>query len=114
MTDTTQGQDAKAGAAAPEVDDLFPKQDVDDLFPRGYKVPAAQADRNPSPVHDFILSMGQNQEGRVPAVFGQGLQEDRGAGQKENAEADEYMRKAGIWDDYQKGQHSIIKAANEA
>ena len=114
MTDITQGQDAKAGASAPDVDDLFPKQDVDDLFPRGYKVPAAQADRNPSPVHDFILSMGQNQEGRVLDAFGYGFKQNWGAGQQEMTEADEYMRKAGIWDDYQKGQHSIIKAANEA
>src|SRR6185437_16569775 len=29
------------------------------------------------------------------------------------SEADEWLRKSGMWNDYKAGQHSIIKAANE-
>ena len=111
MTDTTQGQDAKAGAASPDVDDLFPKQDVDDLFPANYKPP--QARQNVSPVQDYLFASSRI-PGRALDAFGYGFKQDWGAGQQEMTEADEYMRKAGIWDDYQKGQHSIIRAANEA
>lgn len=111
MTDTTQGQDAKAGAASPDVDDLFPKQDVDDLFPANYKPP--QARQNVSPVQDYLFASSRI-PGRALDAFGYGFKQDWGAGQEQMTEADEYMRKAGIWDDYQKGQHSIIRAANEA
>ena len=116
MTDTTQGQDAPpatAHADAPDVDDLFPKQDVDDLFPANYK-PTNQAVRNVSPIQDMIFSDPGRSHARVLDAFGYGFKQNWGAGQQEFSEADDYLRKAGIFNDYSKGQHNIIKAANEA
>jgi hypothetical protein len=108
MTDTTQGQDA-----LPDAQEMFPDKlpVAEELFPD--RKPGAMAPRNVSPVQDYLFASSRI-PGRALDAFGYGFKQDWGAGQEQMTEADEYMRKAGIWDDYQKGQHSIIRAANEA
>jgi len=121
VTDTTQGQDATAPAnapadepkAAPDVDDLFPKQDVDQLFPSNY-APTSQPVRNVSPIQDMLFSDPGRSHARVLDAFGYGFKQAWGSVQQESSDADEALKKAGIYNDYAKGQHSIIKAANEA
>ena len=130
MTDTTQGQDAtstaaptdslaaaapaaaSAGPAAdhPDVDELFPKQDVDELFPANYKPPEAGGS---SPLHDFVFSNPLHKPARVLDAFGYGFKQAWGSVAPEFSEANEALRKYGVYNDYAKGQHSIIKAANE-
>lgn len=113
MSDISQGQDATAAKPLADVDELFPKQDVDDLFPADYK-PSDQMVRNVSPIQDMIFSNPGRSHARVLDAFGYGFSQDWGAAGKENSDADDYMRKAGIFNDYAAGQRSIIKAANEA
>ena len=111
MSDITQGQDAAPDK--PDVDTLFGAKDVDTLFPADYK-PTDQPVRNVSPIQDMIFSNPGRSHARVLDAFGYGFKQDWGAGNAELSEADEALRKAGVYNDYAKGQRNIIKAANEA
>ena len=116
MTDVTQGQDAPTTAHAdtPDVDDLFPKQDVDDLFPANYK-PTSQPVRNVSPIQDMIFFRSgtvatRAHPRRLRLRLCAGLGRGRAAASEGlSSEADEWLRKAGMWNDYSQGQRSIIK-----
>jgi hypothetical protein len=70
--------------------------------------------RHVSPIQDMIFSDPGRSHARVLDAFGYGFKQNWGSGQQEFSEADDYLRKAGIYNDYAKGQHNIIKAANEA
>src|ERR1700761_709176 len=113
MTDVTQGQDAPL----PGDHEMFPDKlpDVDQMFPdRKTSDSTGIFARNNSPVHDMIFADPGRAHARVLDAFGYGFNQNWGAGTQEFSEADEALRKAGIYNDYAKGQHSIIKAANEA
>jgi hypothetical protein len=103
----------------PSVDELFPAQpkSVDELFP-------AEVERDryrrqtlgTSPIQDLIFGGTEvNPVARILDHFGQGARQGWGAEpnglSQESAEA---LKKAGVFNDYDKGQKSIIKAANEA
>jgi hypothetical protein len=105
--------------ALPSVDELFPAQpqSVDELFP-------AEVEREryrrqtlgTSPIQDLIFGgVEVNPVARILDHFGQGARQGWGAEpnglSEESAQA---LKKAGIFNDYDKGQKSIIKAANEA
>ena len=118
MSDTTVNQTSSVSPDGdkPDVDQLFGARDVDELFPADYK-PTNQPVRNVSPIQDAIFSNPGRAHARILDAFGYGFKQDWGAGEAEHqkmyGEADEYLRKSGVWNDYQKGQRSIIKAANE-
>ena len=76
---------------------------------------SGQPQRLADPGHDLFQS--GTQPARTLDAFGYGFKQDWGAaeqGHQENySEADQWLRKSGMWNDYSKGQSSIIKAANE-
>jgi hypothetical protein len=103
----------------PTTDELFPEQpkSLDALFP-----PEVEKDRyrrqtlGTSPIQDLIFGdTSVNPIARVLDAFGQGARHGWGAEpnglSQESADA---LKKAGIFNDYDKGQRSILKAANES
>jgi len=100
------------------VDELFPEQtkSVDELFPV-----EVERDRyrrqtlGTSPIQDLIFGdTSVNPIARVLDHFGQGARQ--GWGTEPNGLSEESanaLKKAGIFNDYDKGQRSVIKAMNE-
>jgi hypothetical protein len=101
------------------LDELFPpkEQSLDELFP-----PQVERERyrrqtlGTSPIQDLIFGdTSVNPIARILDHFGQGARQGWGAEPNglsdESAEA---LKKIGIFNDYDKGQRSIIKAANES
>ena len=101
----------------PDVNDLFPAKSTDELFP-----PDIEKDRyrrqtlGTSPIQDMIFgNTDVNPIARVLDAFGQGAKQGWGsepAGLSQDST--DFLKKAGIFNDYDKGQKSIIKAANES
>jgi hypothetical protein len=118
MTDTTVNQSATPNPDGdkPDVDQLFAQPDVDELFPANYK-PSEPPTRNISPLHDLLFSHPGRAQTHILDAFGYGFSEAWGEGNKEATrnlnEADEWMRKAGVYNDYAAGQRNIIRSANE-
>lgn len=103
----------------PNVDELFPAkpQSVDELFPADVERERyRRATLGTSPIQDLIFGgTDVNPIARVLDHFGQGAKQGWGAEpsglSQESADA---LKKAGIFNDYDKGQKSIIKAMNES
>jgi hypothetical protein len=101
------------------VDELFPAQpsSVDELFPADVERERYRRQTlGTSPIQDLIFGdTSVNPVARVLDHFGQGAKQGWGAEpnglSQESADA---MKKAGIFNDYDKGQRSIIKAMNES
>lgn len=103
----------------PNVDELFPAQpqSVDELFPAEVQRERYRRQTlGTSPIQDLIFGgVEVNPVARILDHFGQGARQGWGAEpnglSEESANA---LRKAGLFNDYDKGQRSIIKAANES
>lgn len=101
-----------------DVDTLFPvdqKQDVDALFPSDIER-NRQAGVVHSPVQDLIFGDTDNPRSvaHVLDAFGQGFKQSWGADKLGISDGTaDYLKKIGIFNDYQKGQTSLIKAGNE-
>ena len=101
-----------------DVDTLFPadqKGDVDALFPASLEQ-QRQSGVVRSPIQDMIFGdTSVNPVARVLDAFGQGAKQNWGAAKLGiSDETADYLKKAGVFNDYEKGQTGIIKAANEA
>jgi len=116
-----QPQQPAAAPAPQDVDALFPEkggaQDVDSLFPA-----SVEADRKAknygvshSPVQDLIFGdKTVNPVARILDSFGQGFEQGWGTDRLGlSDESTDYLKKIGIFNDYQKGQSSLVKTANE-
>jgi hypothetical protein len=104
-----------------DVDTLFPPdqagggKDLDALFPPEVERERARRSMGSSPIQDLIFGdTTRNPAARVLDAFGQGFSEGWGTQRtglsKETTDA---LKRGGWFNDYEKGQHSIIKAANE-
>jgi hypothetical protein len=103
----------------PNVDDLFPVQakSVDDLFPQEIEKDRYRRQTlGTSPVQDLIFGdTTVNPIARVLDAFGQGAKQGWGAEPAGlSQESTDALKKWGIFNDYDAGQKSIIKAANES
>jgi hypothetical protein len=116
-----QPQPPAAAPAPQDVDTLFPEkggaQDVDLLFPA-----SVEADRKAkaqgishSPINDLIFGdKTVNPVARILDSFGQGFEQGWGTDQLGlSQESTDQLKKLGIFNDYQKGQASLVKTANE-
>lgn len=103
-------------AELPTTDDLFGQASLpttDELF-AGAERQAYRVRQGASPVQDLIFgNTDVNPVARVLDAFGQGARQNWGEGEAISDQSADFLKKAGIFNDYQKGQHSIIKAANE-
>lgn len=105
--------------APQSVDELFPEQakSVDELFPVEIERDRYRRQTlGTSPIQDLIFGgVDVNPVARVLDHFGQGARQGWGAEpnglSEESANA---LKKAGIFNDYDKGQRSVIKAMNES
>src|SRR5574337_909131 len=105
---------------APDVESLFPANDsksVEDLFPASIENERYRREQlNTSPIQDLIFGDSSvNPIARVLDAFGQGAKQAWGsepAGLSKETEG--ALKKYGIFNDYDKGQRSNIKAANES
>ena len=105
----------------PYADDLFPAKAgevpyADDLFPASVDAARERRALGASPLQDYIFSRDSVSAARVLNHFGQGVADTWGAsgGFSLTKETAEYMRKSGWAGDYETGQATIAKAANEA
>jgi hypothetical protein len=105
-------------AGLQSVDELFPEQpkSVDELFPADVERERYRRQTlGTSPIQDLIFGGTEvNPIARILDHFGQGAKQ--GWGSEPNGLSDESveaMKKAGVFNDYDKGQRSIIKAFNE-
>lgn len=106
-------------AVPPDVDQLFPEQlkSTDELFPA-----SVERDRyrrqtlGTSPIQDLIFGNSEvNPAARVLDAFGQGFKHGWGSEPAGlSKESVDYLKSSGVFNDYDKGQKSIIKAANES
>ena len=122
MEDIQSAAPSPSPAPPQDVDTLFPEKsggaaDVDSLFPA-----SVEADRKAkasgishSPVNDLIFGdKTVNPVARVLDSFGQGFEQGWGTDQLGlSPESTDYLKKIGIFNDYHKGQASLIKTANE-
>lgn len=115
---------AQQPTAAPvpqDVDTLFPEkggaQDVDSLFPSSIEADrkAKAAGISHSPINDLIFGdKTVNPVARILDSFEQGFEQGWGTDRLGlSDESTEYLKKIGIFNDYQKGQASLVKTANE-
>lgn len=98
-------------------EDLFPENEqfADDLFPDSVDTERARKAIGSSPIQDHIFSRDNVSVARVLNHFGQGFKHGWGEdGMTVTKEAADYMRKSGWFGDYEDGQASLTKAANEA
>jgi hypothetical protein len=101
----------------PSTDELFPAQSVDELFPADVQRERYRRETlGTSPIQDLIFGdTSVNPVARVLDHFGQGAKQGWGAEpnglSQESADA---LKKIGIFNDYDKGQRSIVKAMNES
>ena len=104
---------------AEDVDTLFPAdqaKDVDSLFPQDVETQRYRRQTlGTSPIQDLIFGdTSVNPVARVLDAFGQGAKQNWGVGGEAiSDESAKFLKNAGLFNDYQKGQHSIIKSANE-
>jgi GNAT superfamily N-acetyltransferase len=106
-----------AEPALKSVDELFPAKSVDELFPASVeRENYRQKTLGTSPIQDLIFGdTSVNPVARVLDAFGQGAKQGWGAEPLGiSKESEEALKKMGIFNDYDKGQKSIIKAANES
>ncbi|MCK1479330.1 hypothetical protein IVB27_32470 [Bradyrhizobium sp. 197] len=106
-------------AGLQNVDELFPAQPqgVDELFPADVERERYRRQTlGTSPIQDMIFGdTSVNPVARVLDHFGQGAKQGWGAEPGGlSQESTDAMKKAGIFNDYDKGQRSIIKAMNES
>jgi hypothetical protein len=105
--------------ALPTIDEAFPERlpTIDEAFPADVERDRYRRETlGTSPIQDLIFGGTEvNPIARILDHFGQGAKQGWGSEptglSQESADA---MKKAGIFNDYDKGQKSIIKAANEA
>lgn len=103
----------------PSTDELFPEapKSVDELFPADVERERYRRETlGTSPIQDLIFGgTDVNPVARILDHFGQGAKQGWGAEpnglSQESADA---LKKAGIFNDYDKGQRSIVKAMNES
>jgi len=113
----TPDEQPTSAAPIPDVDSLFPAKSVDELFP-----PEVERERyrrqtlGTSPIQDLIFGdTSVNPVARVLDHFGQGARQ--GWGSEPNGlsqDSVDALKRWGLFNDYDKGQRSIIKAANES
>jgi hypothetical protein len=116
-----QPQQPAAAPAPQDVDTLFPEksgaQDVDSLFPASIEADrkAKAAGISHSPINDLIFGdKTVNPVARILDSFGQGFEQGWGTDQLGlSQESTDQLKKLGIFNDYQKGQASLVKTANE-
>jgi hypothetical protein len=103
---------------APDVDALFPAKSVDELFPAAVERERYRRQTlGTSPIQDLIFGNSEiNPVARVLDAFGQGAKHAWGANSSEriSKEAEDALKINKQFDNWNEGQNSIIKAANEA
>ena len=103
----------------PDFDSLFPEQgddkSFDALFPADIEK-ERQAGIQHGPFADLVFGdADHNPAARILNAFGQGVKQGWGSDRiGMSDETADYLKKAGVFNDYDKGQKSIIKAANDA
>jgi hypothetical protein len=98
-------------------DELFPEETkfADDLFPSSVDTDNARQKLGASPMQDFLFSRDKASVARTLSHFGQGFKEAWGhekLGLSDKSQ--KYLKESGWFNDYDNGQRSITKAANEA
>ena len=108
-----------------DVDTLFPTsaqehprgEDVDTLFPQAVETRRQEAAQGHyhGPVADLLFGdTTVNPAARILSAFGEGFQEGWGESPVGlSKETSDYLKKIGMFNDYEKGQRDIIKAGNE-
>ncbi len=104
------------GAALPDVDHLFPQKalpDVDQVFDPQVERQRQRRLLGASPVADMIFGNSEvSPLARVLDAFGHGAKDNWGAPHLADDLTD-FMRKSGMYNDYDKGQKSFAKTASE-
>ena len=105
-----------------DVESMFPPQaqDVDQMFPESVEADRIRKSLGASPLQDFLFStdgpVGHflTDSKKILDAFGQGFKHGWGSeslGLREETIKD--LKERGIWNDFQKGQFDLVKAANE-